>query len=55
LNVAIPELKSDPHALWNLLVFSGYLKAARPGPAVLGEVRPPFRLSIPNREVATVY
>jgi len=54
-NVSIPELKDDPHSLWSLLVFSGYLKAARPGPPVLVEDRPPFRLSIPNREVATVY
>jgi hypothetical protein len=54
-NVAIPELKSDPHALWNLLVFSGYLKASRPGPPERGAERPPYRLSIPNREVATVY
>jgi hypothetical protein len=54
-NVAIPELKSDPRALWNLLVFSGYLKAARAEPTVLGRRRPPYRLSIPNREVAEVY
>jgi len=54
-NIAFPELKDDTSSLWNLLVFSGYLKAARPGAPVIGEDRPPFRLSIPNREVASVY
>ncbi|HRI65720.1 MAG TPA: AAA family ATPase [Polyangium sp.] len=54
-NVVFPDLKKDPRALWNLLVFAGYLKASRPGPPVLGKPRLPFRLSIPNREVAEVY
>lgn len=55
-NVALPELNKSPHALWNLLVFSGYLKASRPpGPILVGEPVPPYRLSIPNIEVATVY
>ncbi len=53
--IAFPELKDNTSSLWNLLVFSGYLKAARPGPPVLGADQPPFRLSIPNREVASVY
>ena len=54
-NVVFPELKESTDALWSLLVFSGYLKAARPGPNVIGQPRPAFRLSIPNREVAGVY
>ncbi|MBK9263262.1 MAG: AAA family ATPase [Polyangiaceae bacterium] len=54
-NVVLPDLKEDPRVLWNLLVFSGYLKAARPGPPIPGHPRPPFRLSIPNKEVAEVY
>jgi hypothetical protein len=54
-NVVFPELKESTHALWTLLVFSGYLKAARPGPPIRGEDRPPYRLSIPNREVFKVY
>ncbi|MBK9265627.1 MAG: AAA family ATPase [Polyangiaceae bacterium] len=54
-NVVFPELKENENALWNLLVFSGYLKASRPGPIIPGTDRPPFRLSIPNREVAEVY
>lgn len=53
-NVVFPELKTDPGALWNLLVFSGYLKA-RPGGPVFGEAPPPYRLSIPNKEIAKVY
>ena len=36
-------------------MFSGYLKATRAGPLVSGEDPPPWHLSIPNREVATVY
>lgn len=54
-NFAFPDLQKKPDALWNLLVFSGYLKAARPGPPIPGLPRPPFRLSIPNAEVAEVY
>ncbi|MBK8256896.1 MAG: AAA family ATPase [Polyangiaceae bacterium] len=54
-NVVFPRLKDDRDVLWNLLVFSGYLKAARPGPPVVGEPPPPYRLSIPNVEVASVY
>ena len=49
------EVKNDPEVLWSLLVFSGYLKASPSGPSVLGKPRPPFRLSIPNQEVAEVY
>ncbi len=42
-------------ALWSILVLSGYLKAARSGPIIAGESRPPFLLSIPNREVDGLY
>ena len=54
-NVVFPRLKVDKDALWSLLVFTGYLKAARPGPFVRGLPPPPYRLSIPNAEVATVF
>jgi hypothetical protein len=54
-NVVFPELHKRAEFLWSLLVFSGYLKASRSGPSVIGEPPPPWRLSIPNREVATVY
>ncbi|MBK8256899.1 MAG: AAA family ATPase [Polyangiaceae bacterium] len=54
-NIAFPRLKDDRDTLWSLLVFSGYLKAARPGPPIVGEPPPPYRLSIPNVEVASVY
>jgi hypothetical protein len=54
-NIAFPQLKNDKDTLFSLLVFSGYLKAARPGPPVLGLPPPPYRLSIPNEEVASVY
>lgn len=54
-NVAFPELKEGVSALWNLLVFSGYLKAVRPGPIVIGQPLPAYRLSIPNREIDSVY
>jgi hypothetical protein len=54
-NIAFPQLKDDKDTLWSLLVFSGYLKAARPGPPVIGLPPPPYRLSIPNEEVASVY
>lgn len=53
-NIVFPELKKSPGALWDLLVFSGYLKATQ-GPVVIGQDRPPHQLSIPNREVAEVY
>ena len=49
------ELEEDEMALWSILVLSGYLKAARPGPIIAGEPRPPFLLSIPNREVDGLY
>ncbi len=53
-NVAFPDLRKAPEALWNLLVFAGYLKAVPAGP-VMYSAPPPYRLSIPNREVAEVY
>jgi Predicted AAA-ATPase/PD-(D/E)XK nuclease superfamily len=52
-NVALGELRDREDALWSLLVFAGYLKA-EPGTGVPGE-EPPYRLSIPNREVRQVY
>ncbi len=54
-NVAFPELRKRVRSFWNLLVFSGYLKASRPASPIMGEPMPPFRLSIPNREIAEVY
>jgi len=53
-NVAFPELDKNPRSMWSLLVFTGYLKAAR-GPVVVGQPRSPFRLSLPNIEVDHVY
>lgn len=53
--IAFPELREDKDTLWNLLVFSGYLRASRPGPPILGVPPPAYRLSIPNQEVAEVY
>jgi hypothetical protein len=52
-NVALDDLGKRESALWSLLVLAGYLKA-EPAPGVPGEV-PPYRLSIPNREVREVY
>jgi len=52
-NVALGSLRDDEEALWSLLVFSGYLKAEQ-GAGVPDE-EPPYRLSIPNREVREVY
>ena len=54
-NIVFPQLDFDRDAVWNLLVFTGYLKAARPGPPIVGEPPPPYRLSIPNTEVLSVY
>lgn len=55
MNVVLPELQNDVRSLWNLLVFSGYLKASFAEPPQVGKPSPPYRLSIPNREVAEVY
>jgi hypothetical protein len=52
-NVAIQRLPGDERALWSLLVFSGYLRAEPV--AIEGTDVPPYRLSIPNREVREVY
>ncbi|MFT3763966.1 MAG: AAA family ATPase [Minicystis sp.] len=52
-NVALDDLGKREPALWSLLVMAGYLKA-QPAEAPPGEV-PPYRLSIPNREVREVY
>lgn len=52
-NVVLADLETDEEALFNLLVFSGYLRAAR----VVNDPRDDiyYRLSIPNREVRDVY
>ena len=52
-NVVFSSLETDPGALWSLLLFSGYLKAAAlpSGPLEL----PTYDLSIPNLEVREVY
>ena len=52
-NVVLSEIRDDESALWSLLVFSGYLKAAEGPPDALG--RRVHLLSIPNREVREVY
>ena len=54
-NIVFPDLERQAESLWNILVFSGYLKAARPGPIVVGQPRPPYLLSIPNIEVAEIF
>lgn len=53
-NVVFPELRENESVLWSILVFTGYLKAAR-GPIIIGQPPPPYQLSIPNLEVAEVY
>ncbi len=52
-NVVLSELHESEHALWSLLVFSGYLKAEQIADDALG--RSVHRLSIPNREVRHMY
>jgi hypothetical protein len=52
-NVVLSEIRENQDALWSLLVFSGYLKAAEAPDDALG--RAVHRLSIPNREVRGVY
>ena len=52
-NVVLSEIRENEGALWSLLVFSGYLKAARIDDDALGQAV--HRLSIPNREVRHVY
>ena len=52
-HVALGDLEKRQGAIWSLLVFSGYLKAEpAEGPP---DEEPPYRLSIPNREVRQVY
>jgi len=53
-NIVFSDLETSPRSLWNLLVFSGYLKAARPGPVYM-MAAPEYLLSIPNSEVDHVY
>jgi hypothetical protein len=52
-NVALEDLGKRQEALWSLLVLAGYLRA-EPADVPPPEV-PPYRLSIPNREVREVY
>jgi hypothetical protein len=52
-NVALANLDNDEGALFNLLVFSGYLRAERVEDEPTDEIV--YRLSIPNREVRAVY
>jgi Predicted AAA-ATPase/PD-(D/E)XK nuclease superfamily len=52
-NVVLDELERSDRALWNLLVFSGYLKAEKHAIAATGQIV--YRLTIPNREVRIVY
>jgi hypothetical protein len=52
-NVALSELHTSESALFSLLVFAGYLKAERRGPAPVE--RTVHLLSIPNREVRLIY
>ncbi|MEP7119593.1 MAG: AAA family ATPase [Byssovorax sp.] len=53
-NVALDDLGKRESALWSLLVLAGYLRAEPAPGGAPGEV-PPYRLSIPNREVREVY
>jgi len=52
-NVVLDELRRSEDALWSLLVFAGYLKAAPITDEATGQTL--HRLSIPNREVRHVY
>lgn len=47
------RLETDPGTLWSLLLFSGYLKAARLPSDPMEQ--PSYALSIPDREVRLVY
>jgi hypothetical protein len=52
-NVALGDLSSREDALFNLLVFAGYLRAEQVERGSSEEIT--FRLSIPNQEVREVY
>ena len=52
-NVVLGDIRTYQDSLWSLLLFSGYLKAER-RPVPFGEP-PAHALSIPNREVRSVY
>lgn len=52
-SIALTNLETEQSALWSLLLFSGYLKAA-PLPTPPME-QPAYALSIPNLEVRQVY
>ncbi|MBK8258814.1 MAG: AAA family ATPase [Polyangiaceae bacterium] len=51
-NVVLRDIDQQPNALWNFLLFSGYLKLAS---LVLHEGRYTGALCIPNKEVQIVY
>lgn len=53
-NLVLRDLDQRADAVWSFLVFSGYLRAEGPtGEDRFG--RPLYRLSVPNREVGTLY
>ncbi len=52
-NVVLADLDTNEDTLFNLLVFSGYLKAKLTDPDAIEESS--YQLSIPNREVREVY
>ncbi len=52
-NVVLADLPRSKSTLFDLLVFSGYLKAERADPSAREEAA--YRLSIPNREVREVF
>ena len=52
-DVVLSDIREDQSALWNFLVFTGYLKAEAIGDDAFEQ--PVHRLSIPNREVRHVY
>ena len=56
-NVVLEQLERRPDALWSLLVFSGYLRAAHTAepPAAAATGRPIYTLTIPNAEVRLLY
>ncbi len=53
-HIVLRDLETHPDSLFSFLVFSGYLRADERVPPREGE-NEQWRLTIPNREVATVY
>jgi hypothetical protein len=50
-SLVLRDLERRPEAVWSLLLFSGYLK----GESIDGGLRPHVRLSLPNREVESIF